>query len=604
MISGGMPSGGPRGLLHSFGDQEETKIKGKVLVRLLKFVVPHWKRLLLAMLFMLVTTGGGLLIPYLTRNIIDIHIATGDWDGLVRTGVTLAIVMLVSYVAASSQGYLLSIAGQRVLFSLRNKLFDHLQRLSVAYHDNHITGVTVSRVINDVAVINNLLSEGLITLVGDSILLIGTVVVMLLMDARLALVTFTIIPLMVGATIIFGKKAKVAFRDTREKVATLVGNLAENIGGMRVIQSYAQEGSSQNRFEENNRKNRNAHVRAMGLSFIFLPTIDVLGVTATAIVLFAGGIMASKGLVTIGVIVAFMSYVTRFFMPIRELSQLFTTLQSASAGGERVLEILDRKPVVEDRPDALDLAELAGKIEFKDVSFSYKENVEVLHDIDFTILSGETVAIVGPTGAGKTSIINLVSRFYEVSNGAVYIDDHDIRDVTTDSLHRHMGFVSQDPFLFSGSISENICYGVDDADKKAMVAAATHAEAHPFIANLPDGYDTTILEGGVNLSTGQRQLISIARAILVDPAILIMDEATSSVDTITESLIQKALDYLLANRTAIVIAHRLTTIQGADRIYVLDDGRIVESGTHDKLVESNGLYRNLYEKQFIDKQES
>ncbi len=604
MISGGMGPGGPRGLLNSFGDQEETKIKGQVLIRLLRFVVPHWKKLVLAMMLMLVTTSGGLLIPYLTKNIIDIHIATKDLDGLLRTGVILTIIMLVSYVGASGQAYLLSLVGQRVLFSLRNKLFDHLQRLSVAYHDNHITGVTVSRVINDVAVINNLLSEGLITLVGDSILLVGTVVVMLAMDVRLALVTFTIIPLMVAATVIFGKKAKAAFRDTREKVATLVGNLAENIGGMRVIQSYAQEAGSQDRFEENNRKNRNAHVRAMSLSFIFLPTIDVLGVAATAIVLFAGGIMASKGLLTIGVIVAFMSYVTRFFMPIRELSQLFTTLQSASAGGERVLEILDLKPAVEDRPDAKDLATLDGKIKFSDVSFSYKANIEVLHDIDFTINAGETVAIVGPTGAGKTSIINLVCRFYEVSKGAVYIDDNDIRDITTDSLHLHVVFVSQDPFLFSGSIADNICYGLEEPDEEAMIAAATHAEAHPFIKNLPDGYNTTILEGGVNLSTGQRQLISIARAILVDPAILIMDEATSSVDTVTESLIQKALDYLLADRTAIVIAHRLTTIQGADRIYVLDGGRIVESGTHQGLVAANGLYRNLYERQFIDKQDT
>jgi ABC-type multidrug transport system fused ATPase/permease subunit len=318
-------------------------------------------------------------------------------------------------------------------------------------------------------------------------------------------------------------------------------------------------------------------------------------------VLLAGGFMASKGLVTIGVIVAFMSYVNRFFIPIRELSQLFTTLQSASAGGERVLQILDTKPAVENREGAKELTEIAGEIEFRDVCFSYKRNVEVLHDISFKIEPGETVAIVGPTGAGKTSIINLVCRFYEVSDGAVYIDGTDIRDITTESLHRHMGFVSQDPFLFSGSIAENICYGVDEVDREAMIAAATHAEAHSFIKNLPDRYDTKILEGGVNLSTGQRQLISIARAILVDPAILIMDEATSSVDTVTESLIQKALDYLLSDRTAIVIAHRLTTIQGAGRIYVLDNGRIVESGDHAQLVRSNGLYKNLYERQFIDK---
>lgn len=602
MISAGMSHGGPRGMLHAFGNQEETTIKGKVLLRLMAFVIPHWRKLALATLLMLITTGGGLLIPYLTRNIIDIHIAGKDWQGLLQTGLVLVAVMLVSYVSASGQGYLLSLTGQKVLFTLRNRLFDHLQRLSVAYHDNHITGVTVSRVINDVAVINNLLSQGLITMIGDSILLLGTIVVMLAMDVRLALITFTILPLMIGATIVFSRKAKVAFRDTREKVATLVGNLAENIGGMRVIQSYAQEDSSQGKFEENNMKNRNAHVRAMGLSFVFLPTIDVLGITATAIVLFAGGIMASKSLVTIGVIVAFMSYVNRFFIPIRELSQLFTTLQSASAGGERVLEILDTAPAVENKPDAIELPNVAGEIEFRDVSFAYKQNVEVLHDINFRIDSGETIAIVGPTGAGKTSITNLVCRFYEVTGGTVNIDGNDIRDIAIESLHSHMGYVSQDPFLFSGTIAENICYGLDDPNPEAMREAARHAEADTFIQNLPDKYETKILEGGVNLSTGQRQLISIARAILVNPSILIMDEATSSVDTVTESLIQKALDYLLADRTAIVIAHRLTTIQNANRIYVLDEGRIVESGNHAELLETNGLYRNLYEKQFIDKE--
>ena len=595
---------GPRGLLHSFGDHEETKIQSKVLLSLLKFVMPHWKNLVIASLLMLITTATGLIIPYITKNIIDIHIAGKDWQGLLRASGLLGGAMVLGYLSMSTQGYLLALTGQRVLFSLRNRLFDHLQLLSVAYHDNHITGVTVSRVINDVAVINNLLSEGLITLLGDSILLVGTVAVMVAMDARLALVTFIIIPIMVVATVVFGKKARVAFRDTREKVATLVGNLAENIGGMKVIQSYAQENTSQRRFEANNWKNRNAHVRAMSLSFVFLPTIDILGIAATATVLLAGGLMAAKGLVTIGVIVAFMNYVNRFFMPIRELSQLFTTLQSASAGGERVMEILNKKPVVEDADDAVFLDTIEGAIEFDNVSFSYTKHVEVLHDINIRIEPGETVAIVGPTGAGKTSITNLVCRFYEYGEGLVTVDGRDIRTIAAESLHRHMGYVSQDPFLFSGSIAENICYGIDGLNVEAMKEAARHARADDFIRNLPEGYDTKIQEGGANLSTGQRQLISIARAIMVNPAILIMDEATSSVDTVTEALIQKGLDYLLSDRTAIVIAHRLSTVQGADRIYVIDDGRIVETGSHDELVQSQGLYRILYDRQFVDEESS
>jgi ABC-type multidrug transport system fused ATPase/permease subunit len=298
--------------------------------------------------------------------------------------------------------------------------------------------------------------------------------------------------------------------------------------------------------------------------------------------------------------VAFMSYVGRFFVPIREMSQLFTTLQSASAGGERVLQLLDAAPIVADRVGAVDMKDVHGRIELRKVSFAYRSGIEVLHDVELHAVPGETIAIVGPTGAGKSTITNLICRFYEVSSGAVLVDGVDVRDITATSLHRHMGYVSQDPILFPGTISENIGYGTDDASPDQIEAAARAAEAHTFIANLPDGYDTRIYEGGVNLSVGQRQLLSIARAMLVDPRILIMDEATSSVDTHTEALIQRALDHLLADRTAVVIAHRLTTVQHADRIYVLDDGRVVETGNHAELMQRDTMYRDLYEKQFVD----
>ncbi|MFW5884078.1 MAG: ABC transporter ATP-binding protein [bacterium] len=604
MIGMGGGGGGPRGLLHAMGGHEDGRIQGWVIARLMRFVLPYWPRLVAAFFLMLVTTAAGLLVPYLTRVIIDVNIVERDTGGLWTNGLWLALAMLATYGAAAGQTYLLSILGQRVLYNLRARLFEHLQRLSVAYHDNNIVGVTVSRVMNDVAVINNLLSEGLITLVGDTILIAGTIGVMIAMDVRLALITFTILPIMVLATVIFSRRAKVAFRDTREKVATLVGNLAENIGGMRVIQSYAQEERSQEQFEVSNSENRRSHVRAMRLSFTFLPTIDVLGVAATGIVLLAGGIMAMRGAVTIGVIVAFMSYVGRFFVPIREMSQLFTTLQSASAGGERVLELLDTQPIVEDRPGAIDLQSVDGRVEFRDVFFSYRDNVEVLHGVSLVAEPGETIAIVGPTGAGKSTITNLVCRFYEVTSGAVLVDGRDVRDITTASLHRHMGYVSQDPILFPGTIADNIAYGLEEASREERRArveeAARNAEAHGFIADLVDGYDTRIYEGGVNLSVGQRQLLSIARAMLVDPRILIMDEATSSVDTVTEALIQRALDRLLSDRTALVIAHRLTTVQHAHRIYVIDGGRIIENGSHDELMRRPTMYRDLYEKQFVD----
>ncbi|TVQ28622.1 MAG: ABC transporter ATP-binding protein [Spirochaetaceae bacterium] len=599
-MMGGGGGGGPRGMLQAMGGREDGTIQKTVLLRLLSFVLPYRKELAFALVCMVIATGAGLLVPYLTRVIIDEHIVAGDLSGITRTGITIGAALLIAYASEALQMFILAVLGQKVLFNLRARLFEHLQRLSVAYNDTHIIGVTVSRVVNDVSVINNLLSEGLVTLIGDTILLAGTIAVMLSMDWQLALLTFSILPFMVLVTVWFSNRAKPAFRETREKVANLVGTLAENIGGMRVIQSYGQEGASNSQFEVDNRENRKAHVRAMRLSFTFLPAIDVLGVGATAIVLGAGGYMALQGRVSIGIIVAFMSYVSRFFVPIRELSQLFTTLQSASAGGERVLELLDAEPAVSERPGARRLTQVEGRIQLDHVGFSYVNNVEVLHDVSLTVEPGETIAIVGPTGAGKSTITNLVCRFYEVTSGRVLVDGTDVRDINLESLHRHMGYVSQDPILFPVSIAENIALGADAATLAQIEDAARNAEAHGFISRLVNGYDTVITEGASNLSVGQRQLIAIARAMLVDPRILIMDEATSSVDTVTEALIQRALDRLLHDRTAIVIAHRLTTIRNADRIYVIDQGRIVQSGTHAGLLSAGGMYRELYERQFID----
>jgi ABC-type multidrug transport system fused ATPase/permease subunit len=366
-----------------------------------------------------------------------------------------------------------------------------------------------------------------------------------------------------------------------------------------VIQACAQEETIQEQFREVNRANRDANIYARSLSFVFMPTVDILSVMATCIVLWFGGGMVARGTLTIGVVVAFMGYVSRFFAPIRDLSQIYTTLQAATAGGERVLELLHTPPAVEDRPDAIELPPIEGRVALRDVSFHYEADVQVLHDVSLTVEAGETVALVGPTGAGKTSIANLVARFYDVSEGAVEIDGYDVREVTQESLHRQMGLVPQDPFLFGGTIAENIAFGRPDAPQDEIAAVAQLANADAFIHNLPDGYETQILEGGVNLSVGQRQLLCIARALLVDPRILILDEATSSVDTVTEALIQEALQRLLAGRTAIVIAHRLSTVRNADRIYVIDQGEIVEQGSHATLLEQRGLYHDLYERQFI-----
>jgi len=599
---GGFPGGGggPGGLIKAFGKQDEGgRIRGSVLRQLLRFARPHRSDLGLGLGLMLVSTVAGLLVPLITRRLIDVEIPGRDTDGLTRQCLFLAGVMVASYFAAAGQSFLLARVGQKTLFALRQDLFAHLQRLSVAYHDRHIVGITVSRVINDVAVINNLLSEGLVTLLGDSLLIVGTVGIMLWMDARLALITFTVLPVMVLATVLFSRRARVAYRETREKVAVLVGNLAENIEGMRVIQSFAQEDTSQRQFRQRNWENRTAHVRAMSLSFVFMPVVDFLGTAATCVVLLAGGLMVARGHASLGVIVAFMTYMNRLFVPIRELSQLYTTLQSATAGGERVMDLLQTVPQVSDAPGATDLPAMQGHLEFRGVSFCYEPGVEVLHDVCLEARPGETVAIVGPTGAGKTTIVNLLCRFYNPASGAILVDGRPVQDITAASLHRQLGFVPQEPFLFAGTVAGNIAFGRTDAPLEAVVTAARQAEADDFIERLPHGYQTRILEGGSNLSTGQRQLLSIARALLVDPRLLILDEATSSVDTGTEALIQKALARLLHGRTAVVIAHRLTTVRGAQRIYVIDQGRIVESGRHADLVAAGGLYRRLYDRQFV-----
>jgi len=591
---------GPRGAIESFGEAVEGRaFDRRVVVRLLAYLRPHGKRMAAAFALMLAASALTLAAPYLVKVAIDQTIATGDMPGLTRVAGLLAGVFVGIYLTSSAQQYLLSWVGQRVLTTLRAQLFRHLQALSLGYHDTHIVGVTISRVINDVAVINELLSQGLITLVGDTLVLVGIIAVMLSMNLRLALLAFCALPLMLLATWLFARQAQVAFRHTRTRIAAVVGDLAENISGMRVIQAFAQEDASQERFDEVNRANRDANIAAMSLSFIFLPSVEFLGMVATGIVLWFGGLAVAGGELTLGVVVAFLAYVTRFFQPIQELSQLYTTMQAAMAGGERVLDLLDTLPGVTDQPDAIEMPLVAGRVELRHVSFSYRGDERVLHDVNLVIEPGQTVALVGPTGAGKTSIANLVARLYDVADGAVLIDGVDARQVTQRSLRRQMGLVPQEPFLFAGTVADNIRFGRPDAPDSAIEEAARLANAHEFISALPDGYATEILEGGVNLSVGQRQLVCIARAVLADPRILILDEATASVDTVTELLIQKALERLLKGRTTIVIAHRLSTIRNADLICVVQAGRIAERGRHPELLAQGGTYRELYERQFV-----
>ncbi len=599
--STGVRAGGPSNALESYADKVEGQsFNLKVLRYLLVFVRPYTLRMVGAFLAMLVTSALTLLSPFLVKVAIDEPIANADIDGLNQIAIIMLAAFVSLYLASMAQRYLLGWVGQRVLADLRFELFSHLQALPLSYHDTHIIGVTISRVISDVEVINQLLSQGLITLIGDSILLTGIVLVMLSLNAQLALVTFAIIPVIVIVSLIFAKRAKVAFRKTRARNAHLIGDLAENLTGIRVIQAFANEDTTSERFDEVNRANRDANIEAISLSFIFLPTVEFLSMVATGVVLLFGGISVAQGTITLGTVIAFLAYVNRFFLPVQELSQLYATMQTAMAGGERVINLLNTEPDVADKSDAIDMPTIEGHIEFKHVHFAYKSDVEVLGDINLNIQAGEMVALVGPTGAGKTSIANLIARFYDVTDGQICVDGIDVRDVKQKSMRRQMGLVSQDPFIFSGTIADNIRFGKPSATQDEVMQAGELANVHAFADKLPDGYETLILEDGANLSVGQRQLISIARAILANPRILIMDEATSSVDMMTESLIQDALQKLLANRTSIVIAHRLSTIINADRICVVQAGQIIESGTHTELIAKQGLYYELHERQFVD----
>ncbi len=594
--------GGPGGLLRRLGGDEEEQraLDIRIILRLFVFIKPYWRSMVAAFFLMVITSGLGLATPYLIKVAVDEHIMDSNLAGLDRIAMLTAGAFIGLYVASGAQQYLLSKTGQNVLADMREQLVHHLQDIHLGYHDTHIIGVTLSRVFSDVGVINDLLSQGLITIASDIFTLVGIVIVMMSMSPVLALLTFSVVPLMVLVTAIYARFAKRAYRETRAAVAEVVGDLAEDLAGMRVIQAFAQEDATQDRFDQVNSSNRDAHVRAMSLSFVFMPVVQFLGALATAIVLWFGGRAVAGNTLTLGVMIAFLAYVTNFFQPIRELSQLYTTMQTAMAGGERVLHLLDTEPGVPDREDAEEMPQVEGRVELRDVTFAYRQDEPILRNINLTIEPGQTVALVGPTGAGKTSISNLIARFYDVTEGTVLVDGMDVRDVKQRSLRRQMGIVPQDPFLFSGTIADNIRFGDPDASDEEVKKAARLANVDEFIMQTPEGYQTQIQEGGVNFSLGQRQLLCIARAVLADPRILILDEATSSVDTMTEALIQDALDRLLAGRTAIVIAHRLSTIRKADFICVIEDGQIVEQGSHEVLLAQKGLYRDLYERQFVE----
>src|SRR5947209_6542967 len=543
---------------------------------------------------MLLYTVLNLANPFLIGVAIDQFIGHNDLRGLAITGIVLIIVNVLMWQAQYWQVWSMSWAGQQILYNLSSDMFTHLQSLSLSFYDRTQIGRLMSSLQSDIDVLESMLSSGLLSILGSLVSLVGIVIAMLTLNVPLALLSFTVLPIMIVIAAFWQRHAQRSFRLTRAAISRVNSTLQENISGMRVIQSMAREDRNHAEFDELNAYNRDTNLEASRVAAFVLPLVEVVAALAIALTIIYGGIQVSQGHLTVGVLVAFTLYINRFFDPIRELSQQYTQLQRAGVAAERIFQILNVPVEIKDKPGAATLPQIQGNVEFRDVTFGYNPNLPVLHDFNLSITAGQTVAIVGPTGAGKSTIAGLLSRFYDVQQGAVLIDGYDVRDVTQRSLRSQIGIVLQDPFLFTGTIRDNIRYGRLDATDEEVVAAARAVGAHDLIMRLPDGYDTPIRERGRNLSVGQRQLISFARALLADPRILILDEATANIDTVTELLVQQGLRRLLHNRTALVIAHRLSTIKGADCIVVLQAGRIVEQGTHEELLQRQGVYSTLY----------
>ena len=569
-----------------------TRRRIGVLVRL---TVPYRGRTALALGTLLVYTLVALAPPYLAKLAIDEGIKELDLGRLTWIVALFLVVALATLVLSGANTYVTGWVGERVLADLRNTLFAHLERLSLGFYERNRAGVIISRITNDVEALDQLVTDGVTSLIQNTLLLLGTAVVLFFLDWKLALATLTVLPLMAIATAWFRSRSNRAYRNVRERLGLVTGTLAEDIAGMRVVQSFTREPVQEQAFQGVNDRYRAANYDTVVLNGIYFPVVDLLSSAATAIVFGYGGWLVYHGDMSAGTLFAFALYLSNFFDPIQQLSQLYNTFLSAIAALDKIVGVLDEQPQVVDRPDADELPRIEGRVRFDRVRFRYgPEFPEVLHGLDLDVPAGTTVALVGHTGAGKSTIAKLIARFYDPTEGTISIDGHDLSNVTQRSLRRQLGIVPQEGFLFGTTIAENIAFGRPDAEPAEIAAASEAVGAHPFILELEDGYETQLGERGTRLSLGQRQLVAFARALLADPRILILDEATSSVDIGTERQIERALRRLLAGRTAFVIAHRLSTIRDADVIVVLEHGRVVEQGTHDELIARRGLYTSLY----------
>ncbi|HVM17185.1 MAG TPA: ABC transporter ATP-binding protein [Gaiellaceae bacterium] len=561
---------------------------------LARLASPYKLRTSLAVGSLLAATLAGLAPPYLAKLAVDQGIRGGDFGYLIWIVVLFLVAGAASLLATAAQTYFTGWTGERILADLRNRLFRHLQRLSLGFYERNRAGVVVSRLTNDVDALDQLVTEGVTTLVQNTLILIGSAIILFVLDWRLALATLTVLPLMAVATALFRVYSSRAYRSVRERLGLVTATLAEDIAGMRVVQSFTRESANERRFREVNDHYRAANHRTVVTNGLYFPFVDFLSTAATAIVVGYGGWLYFAGDVTLGTLLAFMLYLSNFFDPVQQLSQLYNTFLAAVAALDKIMDVIDEEPEVVDAPGAIDLPEIEGHVRFESLRFGYGDGPEVLHGLDLDVPAGTTVALVGHTGAGKSTSAKLLARFYEPRSGRITIDGIDLRTVSQRSLRRQLGIVPQEGFLFAGTVHDNIAFGRPGATRDEVVEAARIVGAHDFVEQLEDGYDTEIQERGSRLSLGQRQLVAFARALLADPRILVLDEATSSVDIGTERKIEEALRALLADRTAFIIAHRLSTIRDADLIVVLEHGRVVEQGSHDELMARRGLYTALY----------